>query len=73
MRRRKAKRMPKLKLLLETLSQPYLMPRLWSAASDQFSEGFKFCLKDAGAMKLNAVHLLSDIGWNPGLSTKVEP
>ena len=49
-RRRKAKRMPELKLLLATLSQPYLMPRWWSAALDQFSGGFKFCLKDAGVM-----------------------
>ena len=49
-RRRKAKRMPELKLLLETLKSHIPDAKIVECSLGPIFGEFKFCLKDAGAM-----------------------
>ena len=49
-RRREAKRMPELKLLLETLKSHIPEAKIVKCSVGPIFGGFNFCLKDAGAM-----------------------
>ena len=49
-RRRKAKRIPELKLFLETLKSHIPDAKIVECSLGPIFGGFKFCLKDAGAM-----------------------
>ena len=71
-RRGKAKRMPELKLLLETLKSHVPDAKIVECSLGPI-DGVQLLPKRCWCHVIKHLHLLSDIGWNPGLSTKVVP